>query len=131
MKKLMLYAKHVNWGLVHAGDWTGTIWRVYDDRSVKIEYSYNPTLKAVEEEHWPIYKKRIEKFSRTIRKPEFQTLLEIIKLPVDDTEVDACDGDAWEFIAYQDDEVLWKRNLGYIYGVKIYETIASLLPRVN
>jgi len=131
MKELVLYAKQVNWGLVRAGDWTGTIWRVYDDRSVKIEYSYNPTWKDVEEDHWPITKKRIEKYSRTISKPNFQTLLETISLPVDNTDVDACDGDAWEFIAYQGDEVSWKRSLGYIYGVKIYETIASLLPRVN
>lgn len=43
------------------------------------------------------------------------------------TKVDACDGEAWEFISYVDGKVIWKRDLDYIYGIKPLEGIEKII----
>ena len=45
----------------------------------------------------------------------------------DNREVQACDGEAWEFIQYENGNVVWERKLGYIYGIERLENICDIL----
>ena len=46
-----------------------------------------------------------------------------------DESTDACDGTAWEFKMYRDSELAKHRDLGYIYGIEPFESIAALLQK--
>ena len=42
-------------------------------------------------------------------------------------ESDGCDGSAWEFTQYQDNNEIWKYELGYIYGNSALENIEQII----
>ncbi|MBS7020388.1 MAG: hypothetical protein KH135_00745 [Firmicutes bacterium] len=51
--------------------------------------------------------------------------IEIVKSK--DIEIDAYDGSAYEIIQYDNGNEIWKRNMGYIYGIKSLEEISMIL----
>lgn len=122
MKELKLKIIHQNWGLMGMGDWNNTEWNIYNDLTVEIKIKYNPI--------------DIEDFNDTITTErrisinEYNELLKQINISKDNnTIVGGCDGEAWEFIQYNNNCEIWKRELGYIYGIKSLEKIAKLLNK--
>lgn len=123
MKELKFKATHQNWGLMGMGDWNNTEWAIYNDLSVKIEVKYNSV--------------DIEGFNDTVVAEmkvsidEYNEILKQINLARnDDSFVDGCDGEAWEFIQYSDNCEIWKRELGYIYGIKPLEKVGKILEKM-
>ena len=41
--------------------------------------------------------------------------------------IEAYDGEAWEFVEYNNGEENWKRPMGYIYGITSLEKITDIL----
>ncbi len=41
--------------------------------------------------------------------------------------IEACDGEAWKFIQYNDNKIVWQRDLGYIYGITSLEKVSNYL----
>ena len=123
MKELKLKIIHQNWSLMGMGDWNNTEWNIYNDLTVKIKVKYNP----IEDE-------KIDEdivFEKRISIDNYNEILKQINLSKEDNSfVDGCDGDAWELIQYDDNNEIWKRELGYIYGIKPLEKIAKLLEKM-
>lgn len=116
MKELILKVREQNWSMMGPGDWDNTEWTIYNDCSVDIKVSY-----WLEEKEEKIY-------SYTLSKENYQALLENIKLAKENTDkVDAYDGSVWELIQYENNNEIWRRDLGYIYNIKPLETISSIL----
>lgn len=118
MKNLVLKVKHSNWGMMGPGDWNNTEWNIYDDLTVDIKVLYNPKGGIANNQD----------YSCELEENNYKTLLQKIeeaKLITD--VVDACDGSAWEYTQYQNGNEVWKRDNGYIYGIKPLEEIAIIL----
>ena len=58
---------------------------------------------------------------------QMEILKECIEEYWNNDTADACDGSAWEFKLYDNGTVIRHRDLGYIYGIEPYESIAALL----
>lgn len=109
---MLLMASHQNWGLHSTEDWTETQWEVFYDGRVEI---------FVQHDGWKEYELSLSKEDLT----SFQMLLNI---DPPQEQVVALDGSAWAMTTFsKDGSVIWNRNLGYIYGLKPYEAIASRL----
>ena len=48
-----------------------------------------------------------------------------------DTIIYACDGDAWEFIQYDNGKEIWKRDIGHIYEIQPLEELAKILRDIG
>ncbi len=113
---MILDIKNYNWGLIGPDSWKERQWIIYDDMSVSYNILYNS---SENNEH---------KSNFVLRKDEFDKIINNIKLAKNDnTKVDACDGEVWEFVEYDNGEKIWKRDLGYIYGIFPLENIVSIL----
>ena len=113
-KKLMFKIENHNWGLKTIYTWNTKIWYIYDDLSIKYEIINGQD--------------RVKSYSHSISKEKLKLIIQNIELSKSDNRVvDACDGEAWEFIQYEDDNVVWERKLGYIYGIDSLETVSNIL----
>lgn len=122
MKEIKLKIIHQNWGLMGMGDWNNTEWNIYNDLTVEIKVKYNPLdIEGFNDTVITEIKLSIEQYNEIVRQ------LNLSKK--DDSFVDGCDGDAWEFIQYNDNCEVWKRELGYIYGIKPLEKVAKMLEK--
>ena len=118
MEKLVLNVKHSNWGMMGPGDWNNTEWNIYDNLIVQIKVSYNPKGGI----------DNTKEFNCEIDEKFLNNLLDKLNIvKQNDEEVDACDGSAWEYTQYDNGNEVWKRNIGYIYGIKPLEEIATQL----
>ena len=115
MKNKVLEITNQNWGLMGPDDWNHTIWTIYDNCVVEIKVIYN------NEEFNEEYFVKIDKkeYEDIIAKLEKSKSIEI--------ETGGCDGDAWQYVQYKDNKIIWKKDLGYIYGIKLLEDIAQIL----
>lgn len=118
MKELVLKVKHIDWSMMGPGDWNNTEWKIYSDLTVEILVSYNPMKN---QENNKIVNSKLERKS-------YDKIFEKINLVKEnDINVDACDGSVWEIIQYENGNAIWKREKGYIYGIKSLEKIATIL----
>lgn len=118
-KELVLKIRHVNFGILRPNDWTEVVYKIYKDLSVDIEKTYNRLEQNVES----IIKKLTPK--------DYKSILENIELTkVKEIIVEAMDGSAWEITQYENQEKIWTRELGYIYGIKSLEAVAKVLMKL-
>ena len=118
-KDIAIEVRHTNWGMIAPNDWTDQIWKIYTDLTVDIENSYNRAENKVEKSH---AKLKLEQYNEILKN--------ISQAKIEDTKVEAFDGEAWEIIQYEKGQEVWKRNLGYIYGIKSLENIAKILANI-
>lgn len=122
MKNLVLYITNQNWCEIMSGDWEKTEWKIYDDYSVEIKVSYVP-FGGIE---------NYKEFIKTISKEKYEELMNYIEQGKScDEKITACDGQAWSYAQYSNNEKIWERELGYIYGIKPFEECAELLRKIR
>ncbi len=113
-KKLIFKIEDHNWGQITASDWHTLIWNIYDDLSVEYEIIYGQN--------------KTESHLYFINEKELKLIIQNIELAKSDNRViDAFDGNAWKFVQYEDDNVVWERKLGYIYGIASLENVSNIL----
>ena len=118
---LLLKATERNWGLIGPGDWEKRTWKIHMDGTYQLKTTYLPVDPDDHEtpevtEEGALYEEQLE------------ALKEHAGEYWNDDTADACDGSAWEFKLYDENgTVIRHRDLGYIYGIEPYESIASLL----
>ena len=122
MKDLVLYVKHSNWGMMGPGDWNNTEWKIYRDLTVGIKITYN--FSKGEE--------KIEEYNFNLKSKDYESILQELEFAKEnEVKVDGCDGSAWEYVQYEDSKEVWKREIGYIYGIKSLENIAKILEKLE
>ena len=116
-KKIILKIEDHDWGLKTIYTWNTKTWSIYDDLS--IEY------KIVNGEN------KVKSYSHNISDKDLKQIIQNIDLAKSDNrEVQACDGEAWEFTQYENGNVVWERKLGYIYGIEPLENISDMLINI-
>lgn len=120
MKELILKITDVNWGMEGPESWDKIEWKVYNDHTIDTKVLYVSEDKQKEKTY-------------EITKDLYNDILKNIEFAKNiDTQIDACDGEAWEFIQYSNGNEIWKRELGYIYGIKSLENISNdLIKLIN
>ena len=114
MKNKYLEVRHANWSMIGPGSWVGTNITIYDDLSVDRLDEYNS------------FEEREKRSSYSITQEQYDEIKENLELAKHiDTKIEACDGDSYEFTEYKDGSVVWKRALGYIYGIEPLEKISQ------
>lgn len=114
---IILLAENHNWGLKKQDDWDKTTYTLYDSGKLFIDMYYV---------HEPVIERSaiITEGNMSIIK---DTIKELVDSPVK-CQVDACDGEAWSFKAYDDmGKAIYERDLGYIYTIEPFEIIARIL----
>ena len=118
-KEVVVKIRHTNWGMIGPNDWADVIWKIYNDLTVDVEKTYNRA------EH------NIETISKKITEKDYNSILKNIELSKENNViVEACDGSVWEIIQYEKGQEVWKKDLGYIYGVKPLGTIAEIVMKL-
>ena len=119
-KEIILKIRHTNWGMIGPNDWTDVIWTVYKDLTVNIEKTYNRA------------EQNVETADKNITKKDYNSILKNIVLAKENKDVvKACDGSAWEIVQYENNKEIWKRDLGYIYGIKPLEEISKIVMNLG
>lgn len=113
-KKLILKIVDNDWGLKTIYTWSTKTWCIYSDLSVDYEVRNGED--------------KTKSYSHNINEEELKQIIKNIDLAKSDNrEVQAFDGEAWEFVQYENDNIVWERKLGYIYGIEPLETICDML----
>ena len=113
-KKLILKIIDNDWGLKTIYTWSTKTWCIYSDLSVDYEVRNGED--------------KTKSYSHNINEKELKQIIKNIDLAKSDNrEVQAFDGEAWEFVQYENDNIVWERKLGYIYGIEPLETICDML----
>lgn len=113
-KKLILKIIDNDWGLKTFYTWSTKTWGIYSDLSVDYEVRNGED--------------KTKSYSHNINEKELKQIIKNIDLAKSDNrEVQAFDGEAWEFVQYENDNIVWERKLGYIYGIEPLETICDML----
>ncbi len=113
-KKLIFKIEDHDWGLKTIYTWNTKTWYIYNDLSIKYEIINGQD--------------KTKSYSHSISDEKLKLIIQNIELAKSDNRVvDAFDGEAWEFIQYEDDNVVWERKLGYIYGIDSLETVSNIL----
>lgn len=118
---LLLKAVEENWGLMGPGSWEKKSWKINSDGTYQRKTTYRPVdpedaEESVVTEEGALYEEQMD------------ALRECIEEYWSNEKSDACDGTAWEFKLYdQYGSVICHREMGYIYGIEPYESIAALL----
>ena len=121
MKELVLKITHDNWGLVGPDSWNNVEWKVYDDLSVDIKILYNSITNG----------ENIKIINSKLIQNDYDSIIKNVELSKENhIKVEACDGSAWEIIEYNNGKEIWKRDLGYIYGIKPLEKVAEILNKL-
>ena len=126
MKNLIFEINHDNWDLLYDGCWESTNFKIYDDLSIEIKDNYcgDETIKI------PDFIKNLE--PEKIDKKDLDSLIKLVdKAKKINVRIDACDGEAWEFIYYNDNKMIWKRELDYIYGIRPLEKMTKILEKYH
>ncbi len=119
---LLLKATEENWGLIGPGDWEKHSWKISDDGW----YQYKETYRSGAGNDLPEIPEVIEE--DTLSDAQLARLKAFLNQPWSMETTDACDGTAWEFKLYDGTgKVIKHRNLGYIYGIELFESIVALL----
>lgn len=111
---LILKISEHNWGLRNEFDWNCKTWYIYDDLTI----NYIIEFVSPNKKNFFINYKVDNKFLS-------QILNNIERAKKDSFDVSACDGEAWKFVQYKNNKIVWKRDLGYIYGIIHLENISK------
>lgn len=116
MKNLVLKIRYFNWGMRKIDSVNNIEWKIYDDCTVKVKiFSFEEPIKKD-------YK---------IEKKLYDDLIKNIELSKNNNEkIYALDGEAWEFIQFDNGKKIWKRDLGHIYGIETLGNIAANLMKL-
>ena len=115
MKSRVFLIRAVNNGLKGPDSWGEKRWIIYDDMSV--DYTLTYAVANI---------KKTLNFN--ISREKFDIIMfDLESVRYDQTQVNALDGETWEFVKYENGAENWKRDLGYIYGIAPLENIAELL----
>lgn len=126
MKEVVLKVTESNMGMKGPTSWSGATYKIYDDLSVDIIDTYNAF--TYEEP----YKVEHKYYNCSINEEDYEMILENIELvKKDNTKVDACDGTMCEVKVYHNGLEIWKREHGYIYGIKPLEEITGLIQTLR
>lgn len=113
-KELIYKIVNKNFSIMDKKTWASKTWYIYDNLTVNYEIIDNEGNKR--------------KKYYLINKNDLNIINENIKLvESEDLTVESYDGDAWEFIRYENNKAIWKRALGYTYGINSLENIEEIL----
>lgn len=113
-KKLIFKIEDHDWGLKTIFTWNTKKWYIYNDLSIIYEITNGQN--------------RTKSYSHSISDENLNLITQNIELAKSDNRVvDACDGEAWQFIQYEDGNVVWERELGYIYGIDSLVAVSNIL----
>ena len=119
---IILKATERNWGLIGPGDWDKHSWKINDDGW----YQYKETYRTGDPDAFPAIPEMVTE--GTLSDDQMNRLKAALAQGWSDEKTDASDGVAWEFKLYDENgEIVKHRELGYIYGIEPFETIASVL----
>ncbi len=111
----VLRIKNYNCGLINIDTWKEKEWIIFDDMSVYYTITFNSFIDN-----------KVVKFK--LNKDDFKKIANNIELAKnDETIIEAYDGETWEFIEYKNNKEIWRRDMGYIYGVIPLENITDIL----
>lgn len=122
-KQVLFKAKMSNWGMIGPNSITKREFVIYDDLDVELKVYINNSLGTSESEsilHGFISKEKYDKIINDI-----QIAKEVNK------KIEAFDGEAWSFEEYNNGTLVWKRELGYIYGIEPLVEIQNILNGIN
>lgn len=122
---LLLKATEHNWGLIGPGDWDRHSWKIDDDGWCQYKEIYR-SCGTNELPEIPVLVKEC-----VLSDEQMRRLHVALVRDWSDDSTDASDGTAWEFKFYKNGVVSKHRDLGYIYGIEPYESIAALLKEVK
>jgi len=113
-KQLILKIINQDWGQKLISEWSTKTWYIYDDLSIIYEVTNGQEKRKT--------------YSHCISDEDLKEIIKNIELAkTDNTVVNACDGEAWEFVQYKNNNIVWKRDLEYIYGIESLEKISYIL----
>lgn len=112
---LKLRIKHQSWDMRCVGMWDSTTWEIYEDLTTEIFDSYGDDK---------IDKKYTIKLDQNLFE---EIMINIEKAKTEDRKVEACDGSAWSIVQYENENAIWIRQSGYIYGIEPLEEIEKIL----
>lgn len=126
MSKKLDISRH-NWGEMGPGSWNNTKWEIFDDLSVIKTDEY------LDDENPRQNPNKKETSNYTIKQEGYDALMGNIALAKTiNKDIDACDGEAWTFVEYNDNGTIkWMRETGYIYGLEPLEKISNYLLAAN
>ena len=88
-------------------------------------YQYKETYRTSDPDEFPAIPEMVTE--GTLSDDQLNRLKSALAQDWTDEKTTACDGVAWEFKLYENDQIVKHRDLGYIYGIEPYETIAAVL----
>lgn len=112
---LKLRIKHQSWDMRCVGMWDSTTWEIYEDLTTEIFDSYGDDK---------IDKKYTIKLDKNLFE---EIMINLEKAKTEDRKVEACDGSAWSIVQYENENAIWIRQSGYIYGIEPLEEIEKIL----
>ena len=119
---ILLKATERNWGLIGPGDWDKHSWKINDDGW----YQYKETYRTGDSDAFPAIPEMVTE--GTLSYDQMNRLKAALAQEWTDEKTDASDGVAWEFKLYDENgEIVKHRDLGYIYDIEPFETIAAVL----
>lgn len=125
-KYLIFWAKNMNWGSISLseGTWRNTEYKVYSDGSVWSKADFS----AVNSDSF--WGKLSQPVEEQMDQEMFRQFKQILNREFENTKtVNACDGEGWEMISYEQDGSEWHKISGHIYGVSVLERIAEILKK--
>lgn len=117
---MKLLIRKLNWAEHFSDDYDEIKWTIYDDLKVEIE-----EISRLEEKNKKQYS--------CINSQDYETILTNLDIFKSNNVkgIDSPDGTAWEFIQYEEDTGIWKREAGYIYGIESLEKITDILEKIR
>ena len=122
---ILLKTTERNWGLIGPGDWDKHSWKINDDGW----YQYKETYRSSGSDDLAEIPELIEE--GVLSDDQMRRLQAALAQDWPDVKTEACDGTAWEFKLYENGAISKHRDLGYIYGIEPFETIAAVLAEEN
>ena len=122
MRKLVFQAENRNWNVMGPGDLIEKDWYIYDDLTIELKECYNTYIKSSQS----------KTYNGKMNKKDFQKILSCIEsVKAVNLKPTAMDGDAWEFTQFKNNALIYRRKLGYIYGIKPLEDIVKILRNIK
>lgn len=113
-KSLLYKIIQANWGEKTKDDWDVMLWNIYDDLSVKYKIHFGTG--KTDEHDFNLTQKEIDEINNAIESAKLSN-----------KKINGVDGVAWQFTKYENNSVVWERELGYIYGIEPLEAIKDFL----
>lgn len=112
-----------NWGMIGPNSITGNEFNIYNDLSIELKVSQNNSLGT---------EKEISILHGLISQEKYQEIISNIQKAKEfNSTVEAVDGNAWSFEEYDNGNLVWKRELGYIYGITPLTEITKILNSID